>query len=156
MNNNLEQLYIVYPVGKVVRAAGKVTIIIREQFRPALRQLDKFTHVLVLWWADQHDNASSRSQLQCNPPYAASHLTGIFACRAEYRPNPIAVTTCRLEAVDEEKGVLQITDIDAYDGTPVLDLKAYFPVCDRVRKAEIPNWLHDWPEWIPEEGLGLE
>jgi tRNA (Thr-GGU) A37 N-methylase len=48
-----------------------------------------------------------------------------------------------------------VADIDAYDGTPVIDLKAYFPVCDRVKEARIPAWLVDWPEWMPEEGLGL-
>ena len=48
-----------------------------------------------------------------------------------------------------------MADIDAYDGTPIVDLKAYFPVCERVKEAHIPEWLADWPEWMPEEGLGL-
>ncbi len=51
---------------------------------------------------------------------------------------------------------MRIADIDAYDGTPLVDLKAYFPVCDRVQEARIPEWLAGWPEWMPEEGLGLE
>ena len=65
------------------------------------------------------------------------------------------MTICKLLAFDEETGVVQVTNIDAYDGTPIEDLKVYFPVCDRVRKARIPEWLSDWPEWMPEEGLGL-
>ena len=36
------------------------------------------------------------------------------------------------------------------------DLKAYFPVCDRVKESHIPEWLSDWPEWMPETGIGLE
>ena len=35
----------------------------------------------------------------------------------------------------------EVSDIDAYDGTPIVDLKAYFPVCDRVKEATIPEWL---------------
>ncbi len=51
---------------------------------------------------------------------------------------------------------LRVADIDAFDGTQILDLKPYIPVCDRVRKANIPDWLAGWPEWLPEQGLGLE
>lgn len=147
--------YEVRTIGHVRRSAGGITLEILEQFRPALANLGRFSHVIVLWWADQHDNEKSRSALQTRPPYARDHVMGVFATRAEYRPNPIGLTTCKLLAVDEANGILRLGDIDALDGTPVLDLKAYFPVCDRVRKAHIPDWLSDWPKWLPDEGLGL-
>lgn len=76
--------------------------------------------------------------------------------RSEYRPNPIALTTCRILACDEIEGVVKIAKIDAFDGSPIIDLKGYFPVCDRVREARIPGWLSFWPEWMPEDGMGLE
>jgi len=66
------------------------------------------------------------------------------------------MTTCAVRGLDQAKGILRITNIDAVDGTPVLDLKAYVPVCDRVKRATLPAWLSDWPEWMPEEGIGLE
>jgi tRNA (Thr-GGU) A37 N-methylase len=110
---------------------------------------------MVFWWAHRHDNERSRTTLQCEPPYAKGKITGVFATRAEYRPNPIAVTTCKIVAVHEPTGTVTVADIDAYDGSPIVDLKAYFPVCDRVRQARIPEWLSDWPEWMPEEGIGL-
>jgi tRNA (Thr-GGU) A37 N-methylase len=81
---------------------------------------------------------------------------GVFATRAEYRPNPIAMTICKLLEVKEAEGVVEIGDIDAIDGSPVLDLKSYYPVCDRVQEVHIPEWLSDWPDWMPEDGLGLE
>jgi tRNA-Thr(GGU) m(6)t(6)A37 methyltransferase TsaA len=147
--------YEVRAVGYVRRSAEGINLEILEQFRPALANLSHFSHVIVLWWADRHDNAKSRSALQTRPPYARDQVMGIFATRAEYRPNPIGLTTCRLLAVDEANGSVRVADIDALDGTPVLDLKAYFPVCDRVRKAHIPVWLSDWPKWLPDDGLGL-
>jgi tRNA-Thr(GGU) m(6)t(6)A37 methyltransferase TsaA len=150
-----EITYSIYPIGYIRRSEETVNLEILEPFRPALKQLDHFSHVMVFWWADKHDNEKSRSILRTEPPYAAEKLTGVFATRAEYRPNPIAMTTCKLLAVDEEKGMVQVRDIDAYDGSPIIDLKAYFPVCDRVKDAQIPEWLSDWPEWMPEEGMGL-
>ena len=156
MLNKKQEIFNMFPIGYIRRNSEEVKLEILEQFRPALKQLDQFTHVIVFWWADRHDNDKSRSKMQTKPPYASDKLTGIFACRAEYRPNPIGMTTCRLMDVDEGKGIVKIADIDAYDGTPIVDLKAYFPVCDRVRNARIPKWLYGWPEWMPENGLGLE
>lgn len=49
-------------------------------------------------------------------------MTGVFATRAEYRPNPIAMTTCKILKVDEVKGIVTVADIDAYNGTPIIDL----------------------------------
>jgi tRNA-Thr(GGU) m(6)t(6)A37 methyltransferase TsaA len=151
----MKEAYQAYPIGYVRRSEDDVCLEILEPFRPALRQLNHFSHVMVFWWADRHDNERSRTIMQTEPPYASGKLTGVFATRAEYRPNPIAMTTCKVLKVDEENGIVRIANIDAYDGTPVVDLKAYFPVCDRVKEATIPEWLSDWPEWMPEEGIGL-
>jgi tRNA-Thr(GGU) m(6)t(6)A37 methyltransferase TsaA len=121
---------------------------ILKPFRSALKELDKFSHVMVFWWADQNDNEEARSILQTTPPYGENPpSTGIFATRAEYRPNPIAVTIVNILNVDQKKGLVKIPYIDAYNGTPIVDLKAYFPICDRVREAHIAPWLKDWPEW---------
>jgi tRNA (Thr-GGU) A37 N-methylase len=88
-------------------------------------------------------------------PYDAPVL-GVFACRSPVRPNPIGLTTAKILGINRDKGEVEIANIDAFDGTPVLDLKAYIPVCDRVENVRVPEWASDWPEWLPEEGLGLE
>ena len=151
INNN----YSIFPIGYITNKHKEIKLNIFEKFRPALKQLDHFSHVMVFWWADRHDNEKSRSIMQTEPPYAKGKITGVFATRAEYRPNPIALTTCKLLAVDETGGIIQVANIDAYDGTTIVDLKGYFPVCDLVREARIPEWLSDWSEWMPEDGLGL-
>jgi tRNA-Thr(GGU) m(6)t(6)A37 methyltransferase TsaA len=155
LNLQKKEVYEIHPIGYVRRPGNIIRLEILEAFRPALKQLNQFSHVLVLWWAHKHDNGKSRTKMQTEPPYARGHTTGVFACRAEYRPNPIAVTTCGLLSVDEESGFIEVGNIDAYDGTPIVDLKAYFPVCERVKQARLPAWLADWPEWFPEDGLGL-
>jgi tRNA-Thr(GGU) m(6)t(6)A37 methyltransferase TsaA len=151
-----EETYQIRPIGYIRRNEGAIHLEISEPFHPALKQLDHFSHVMVFCWADRFDNAENRAMLQCRPPYAEEHVTGVFATRSPLRPNPIAMTTCKLLGLDEENGVVQIADIDAYDGTRIVDLKAYFPVCDRVQEAHIPEWLSDWPEWMPDTGIGLE
>lgn len=121
---------------------------ILDPYRTALKELDKFSHVIVFWWADKNDNEEARSVLETTPPYGEdSPSTGIFATRAEYRPNPIAITTVNIMKVDQRKGFVKIPYIDAFDGSPVVDLKAYFPICDRVRDVHIAPWLKDWPDW---------
>ena len=152
---NQEETYQVYPIGYIRRTENGIQLEILEPYRSALRQLNHFSHVMVFWWADRHDNDKSRSIMQTKPPYAEEESVGVFATRAEYRPNPIATTTCEMLEVDEERGIVRVANIDAYDGTPVVDLKAYFPVCDRVRETRVPRWVQGWPEWMPEEGIGL-
>ena len=124
---------------------------ILKPYRSALKELDKFSHVMVFWWAHEMDTKEFRNSDNwvTTPPYGDDTPdTGIFATRAEYRPNPIALTTCGILHIDEKKGVVQIGGIDAFNGTPVLDLKAYFPICDRIRDCHIAPWLKDWPEWM--------
>jgi tRNA-Thr(GGU) m(6)t(6)A37 methyltransferase TsaA len=150
MSTNEEKVIQLYPIGTVRNSGESFSLEIDAPYRPALKQLDQFSHVIVLWWADQSDTEQSRSLLQTRPFYAEKHLTGVFACRAEYRPNPIGSTVCKILAVDEAEGLVRLEYIDAFDGTPVVDLKAYFPVSDRVKTARIPAWLSDWPEWVEE------
>lgn len=38
------------------------------------------------------------------------------------------------------------------DGTPIVDLKPYIPVCDRAREIKVPAWYRPWPEWIEDAG----
>jgi tRNA-Thr(GGU) m(6)t(6)A37 methyltransferase TsaA len=152
----LESRFMMKSIGTVRRSSSGIRLEIDESFRPALRQLGSFSHVMVFWWAGRNDNDEYRGMLQTRPPYAEEHLTGVFATRSPYRPNPVAMTTCRLESVDEDAGFVEVADIDAFDGTQIVDLKAYFPVCDRVKTAHIPAWLSDWPDWMPDDGIGLE
>ncbi|NJP04677.1 MAG: tRNA (N6-threonylcarbamoyladenosine(37)-N6)-methyltransferase TrmO [Chloroflexaceae bacterium] len=155
MNSTTTDRYQVCPIGAVQRTESDIKLALLPPFRPGLLQLRHFSHVIVLWWASQFDTETDRNRLQTTPPYAQERVTGVFATRAPFRPNPIALTTCQMLQIDEEQGLITVHNIDAYDGTPILDLKAYFPVSDRLKEAHLPPWLVDWPEWIPDEGLGI-
>jgi tRNA-Thr(GGU) m(6)t(6)A37 methyltransferase TsaA len=147
----------VFPIGTIHRREGDMYLEIFPQFRPALKHLEEFSHMTVLFWAHQHGAVEKRNviDLQVEPPYAPGTMTGIFATRSELRPNPILSTPCRIEGIDHENGIIQINRIDGFDDSPILDIKGYFPVMDRVKDAVIPEWL-DWGlDHVPEEGLDL-
>jgi tRNA-Thr(GGU) m(6)t(6)A37 methyltransferase TsaA len=150
------ETYQMHPIGHIHHGTDEVTLKLLKAYAPGLRHLDQYSHVMVFWWASKHDNPKSRSTMQTTLPYAPGTTAGVFACRAEYRPNPIAMTVCKILTVDEAKGIVKVAKIDAFDGTPILDLKGYIPVCDRVRKVRVPGWYDGWPEWLPEDGLGLD
>jgi tRNA-Thr(GGU) m(6)t(6)A37 methyltransferase TsaA len=154
-NSEETNTYTVQPIGTVHRPESGYCLHIAPPYLAGLKQLEHFSHVIVLWWADRQDTPESRREMTCYPPYAPDKLTGVFATRAEYRPNPIGLTVCEIIALDEVNGIIQVRNVDAFEGTPILDLKGYFPVCDRVKDAHIPDWL-DWGlDWLPEEGMGL-
>jgi tRNA-Thr(GGU) m(6)t(6)A37 methyltransferase TsaA len=143
------------PIGRIRRDEAGVHLEVDELFRAGLHQLGRFSHATVFWWADKEDSPDRRSIMCTELPYAPGVEAGVFACRSEYRPNPIATTVCKIEAVDEKGGVVRLREIDAYDGTPLLDIKPYIGVVDRVAEIEVPDWYEGWPEWLPDEGIGL-
>lgn len=156
MQPQSQQTFKIFPIGHVRRDNGKTYVDVLPDYVPALKELEHFSHVQVFWWLSEFQDDDYRAITQSeHAPYDAPVL-GVFACRSPVRPNPIALTTAKIVQVDHEQGRIEIVNIDAYDDTPVIDLKAYIPVSDRVETVEVPPWCADWPEWLPAEGLGLE
>jgi tRNA-Thr(GGU) m(6)t(6)A37 methyltransferase TsaA len=152
----LSRTFAIREIGTVRRINNEISIKLFEQYIPALKQLDKFSHIQVFWWADKVDTEKHRKILDCKPPYGENPpITGVFATRSEYRPNPIALTTAEIKEIDHNAGIIKVVNLDAVDSTPVIDIKAYFPVCDRVKEVKIPEWTVGWPEWFPDEGMGI-
>lgn len=55
---------------------------------------------------------------------------GVFALRSPARPNPVALAVVRLLAVDPVTGILRFDAMDAFDGTPLLDIKPWLATVD--------------------------
>ena len=144
----LPTTYKLATIGTVRQDDNGFVLEIDENYRPALKEMKQFSHIHVLWWADRLDTPEYRNILQADLPYARGTTAGVFACRSEYRPNPIGVTICPVLDVDEQNCVVHLAYIDALDGTPVLDLKPYIPISDRIRDVKVAEWLEDWPEWM--------
>lgn len=143
------------PIGFIRREYNKIFLDIKDEYIAAMKGLEDFNHIQVLWWFNEYASDQYRNILVCNPPYDAPE-TGVFACRSPIRPNPIALTTAKILEIDSKNGLININNIDAKKDSPIIDIKGYFPVCDRVKHVRVPHWASDWPEWYPEEGLDLE
>lgn len=134
-----EKPIVLKPVGAVKTEDKRAFLVLNKDLQPALLGLDGFSHVWVFWWFSGSDTPQKRAVLQVHPRgNRANPLTGVFACRAPVRPNLVALTLCRIVAVRDN--VVEVEKIDAFDGTPILDLKPYIPGIDSAN-ATIPEWL---------------
>ncbi|AGB01986.1 tRNA (N6-threonylcarbamoyladenosine(37)-N6)-methyltransferase TrmO [Methanoregula formicica] len=102
-------------------------IVIADKYREGLKDIGKKSHLFVLLWFDRAD----RSVLVATPPHEGIEH-GVFATRSPNRPNPVALSL--VDLIRCEEGILTVRGLDAFDGTPVLDIKPYSPEIDSVGK----------------------
>jgi tRNA-Thr(GGU) m(6)t(6)A37 methyltransferase TsaA len=127
-----EQVYQLEPVGWVEspladRAAApkqgdegapQARIVFRPEVWAAAADLRAGDEILVLTWLHQGD----RSTLAVHPRDDVSRpLTGVFSTRSSDRPNPIGLH--RVTIVSVEENAIAVRNLEAIDGTPVIDVK---------------------------------
>ena len=98
----------------------------------ALRALDGFSHIWLLW---QFDRAvrDGWSATVLPPKLGGKTRVGVFATRSPFRPNPIGLSSVRLLGIDwaaKNGPVLRVAGADLVDGTPIYDIKPYLPYAD--------------------------
>ena len=148
-----EKEYKLSPIGQVEVSPDGFVLKIMPEYRAALKGLDGFGHINVLWWSHHLDTPEHRSVMEAEQPYKnAPDKMGIFATRSPLRPNPICVSIVDLISVDFDNGLVIIPWMDAEDGTPILDIKPYHPSSDRIRDLRMPEWCAHWPQWYEESG----
>jgi tRNA-Thr(GGU) m(6)t(6)A37 methyltransferase TsaA len=114
-------------------------IILDDKYAPALDGIEEYSHVEVLFYIAGVTN-EQRHTLKLHPQGRAdSPLVGIFATHTQFRPNPIGITVARL--LERQGSRLRVQGLDAYDGTPILDIKAYAPRPGEMTDIVIPDWL---------------
>ena len=131
----------IIPVGVVKKTDTTVSIEIYDDYTDGLLGLDGFSHISVFYWFDQNDTAKKRRVLQVHPRKDPRNpLTGVFATHSPQRPNLIGLTVCKILSIHD--GSIEIEDIDAFDGTPVIDLKCYIPgSVDEEDDVRLPDWV---------------
>lgn len=114
------------------------TVVLDQQYQGGLTGLEGFTHALVLTYLDKAKYVPEK-HLQRRPQGREDMpVVGIFSQRTKDRPNCIGVTA--VEIVRVEANALTVKGLDAIDGTPILDIKPYYPVFDK-RDAKTPDWV---------------
>jgi tRNA-Thr(GGU) m(6)t(6)A37 methyltransferase TsaA len=112
------------------------------QFTPdALLSLDAFSHIEVIYWF--HHEEAAKPNLGARRPRGRADwpLVGIFAQRAKNRPNRLGLTVCKLLKVDDL--TVQVSGLDAIDGTPVLDIKPWMDGFAPRGDVREPDWAKE-------------
>lgn len=105
------------------------SIEIRQEFIAGLRDLEDFSHVILIYALHRCTGYSLEVK-----PFLDSEPHGIFATRAPRRPNAIGLSVVRLAGIQGNR--LEIEDVDILDGTPLLDIKPYVPAFDSYCEAK--------------------
>lgn len=120
----------------------RVSITLVESFPPdALQGLGAFSHAEILFLFHRVDPAGVTVGARHPRNNPAWPRVGIFAQRGKNRPNRIGSTVCRIDRI--EGRTLFLRDLDAIDGTPVLDIKP-------VMREFLPRDAVEQPEWATE------
>jgi tRNA-Thr(GGU) m(6)t(6)A37 methyltransferase TsaA len=132
------------PIGFVRKGEnGRILLDIGSDFWDASLEVDKFSHIHVIWWATGFDLPEHRKHLQGFPPHEGAPLSGVFASRSPARPNLLCMSIVRILNVNEEDNTIEVDQIDAKDETPIVDIKPYLPSSDRIDDAVVPEWFKD-------------
>lgn len=114
--------------------ALRAEIILEPAFRnaDAVRGLEGFSHIWLIWEFSQAVRPDWSPTVR-PPRLGGNARMGVFATRSPFRPNPIGLSSVRLEGVEltADRGpVLHVSGADLLDGTPIFDIKPYLPYAD--------------------------
>jgi len=114
--------------------AAKATVKVFTRYRAGMRDLQGFSHVLLVY----HLHLSHRGNLVCRPFLDPKRRRGVFATRSPRRPNPIGISVVRLLKVRRDG--LEVSHVDMVDGSPLLDIKPYIPETGPHERVKL-GWL---------------
>ncbi|MCK4648448.1 tRNA (N6-threonylcarbamoyladenosine(37)-N6)-methyltransferase TrmO, partial [bacterium] len=112
-------------------ARGKVEVF--PEYAAGLKDIDGFSHLILVY----HYHLAKGYSL-ISMPFLEDEPHGIFSIRHFKRPNPIGLSVVKLKRVREN--ILEISEVDIIDGTPLLDIKPFVPFFDNRFKAK-SGWL---------------
>ncbi len=113
---------------------GEARIILEKEFRDAdiFRGLENFSHVWLVWCFSLVPRGKWSPTVR-PPRLGGNTRMGVFATRSPFRPNPIGLSSVKIERIEHhptEGPVLVVSGADLVDETPILDIKPYLPYTD--------------------------
>ena len=109
--------------GRYVEELSKITVF--KDYNEALQDIERHKYYLIFYWFDK----SERDKLKGIPP-GKTKERGVFSIRSPVRPNPIGL--CLVELINIKGNTLTVKWLDALDGSPLLDIKPFWPEIDCV------------------------
>lgn len=127
----------------IPRQSGLTGLVSQIIFEPeyrvpeAFRGLEGYSHIWILW--EFSEAVQKEWSPTVRPPKLGGNTRmGVFATRSPFRPNPIGLSSVKLEKIDfdcKEAPVLYVSGADIMDGTPVYDIKPYLAYTDSHPEA---------------------
>lgn len=109
--------------GRYSDKLSKITVF--DEYLEGIQDIQRHKYYFILYWLDK----AERDKLKGIPP-GKTEERGVFSIRSPIRPNPIAL--CLVELIKVERNVLTVKWLDALDGSPILDIKPFWPETDCI------------------------
>jgi len=121
------------PIQPIAASGVKGSIELLPEYAPGLKDLEGFSHITLIYRFHKIEGF----ELEVIP-FMDTEKRGIFSCKAPKRPNAIGLSTVKLISVD--KNIIHIEQADMLDGTPLIDIKPFYPKYDNRENVTI-GWL---------------
>lgn len=133
----------------------KAKIVFEPEYRnpDALRGLEDFSHIWLLWEFSEAKRDGWSPTVR-PPRLGGNKRMGVFATRSPFRPNPVGLSSVKLEKIElhtENGPVLTVSGADLLDGTPIYDIKPYLAFADSH-----PDAIGGFADGVKDDNLTVE
>ena len=117
--------------GLIGELKGKIVFEPEYRNADAIRGLEGFNYIWLLWQFQGTERETWSATVR-PPRLKGNERVGVFASRSPFRPNPIGLSSVKLEKIEltEDGPILYVAGIDLRDGTPIYDIKPYLAYVD--------------------------
>ena len=137
--------------GLVENLEGTIEFVPQYRNADALRGIEAFDYLWLVWEFSANSHAAVSPVVR--PPLLGGNTRmGVFATRSPFRPNPIGLSSVRIDRIDydcPDGPVIHVLGADLMDGTPIYDIKPYIPYTDAHPEAR--GGFTDTARWQPLE-----
>ena len=126
------------PYQPVQTDEGDFKLVLNSQYTDGLKLLNTFNYIYVIYALDKLVVKNNRILIR--PPWAPEMSIGVFASRSPDRPNPIGISIVQIKKI--RQNIIYTSGIDAFDGTPILDVKPYLDLLDAKKDANF-GWVNE-------------
>lgn len=108
------------PIQPVGAKGVKGQLILKDEFKEGLKDLEGFSHIEVLYLLHKVKGHSLEVK-----PFLDDKTHGVFATRSPKRPNRIGASVIKVTGVEDN--IVHVENVDMLNGTPILDIKPFVP-----------------------------